>query len=680
MVSVAIGLVLAAVGASTEPAIEVPLSRWTHLQERVEVAPITVVEQARISGSFRNGELQLQLTGRATPRLATVEVLELGDALLFGCDGDALVSRSGSRYRLTPTATRFTVRCRLMPEGGDRIRLNAADAVLHLDATIDGGELFVSAPRTWDLVRSLPAAEVVPVVASGRHRLSLQHEDVRFRYEIDAHNPNRTLQSFDLRFGAGERISRVETSARWELDDGSYRFQLPPGSTTIAVSGTLLGASWTPPLDAPRQYVLIESHPLLLPTLTTEATRVSPRETGFGDISRGAQALLVDGGETLSWTVSAKETLRTTSFAVNAARHVFFIGTKGDVVGDSEYTVANQGAPGLSIPMSATPTYAGIDGEPTFLTRDDSGDLRLPLGWGTQTVEVQHRQRVRKLPGFVVSGISTPRIDASVTNSRVELRFPREWVPLYLSAGGTERVAFGPLPLALLLAVWAERCLAGLGITRRRWLLAGVIGLAAAFLELACVVVVLGLLATSALWALPRWNRRSLGRKLAIAGATILVGFLGLTVFGSDLRHFLGASTAALAGDTQVASRSAGASKASARPNLRNFASGGEEERDFVGQGGMSPAYQGLPAKVQLPWGNERASFSEELVSAGHSVRTRMLLVSRTLADVFAVTLGLIAFLVLFRRRNELRSGWLRLWSAAGFGSTEERPSVEPAS
>lgn len=672
-VSVAWGLVLATAGALVEPTVEVPLSQWTQLQARDDAPAITVVEEARLTGSLKRGDLRLLLAGRATRRLPTVDVFELSGALLFGCEGDALVSRNGTRYRLTPTATRFSVRCRLAPEWSDGIRLSAADAVLRLDAAVEGGELFSTSVGAWEIVRSVPSEDLVPVLASGRYRLLLEHEVVRFHYEIEARNPNRTRQSLVLRFAAGERVSWIDTAARWEPEDGAYRFQLLPGTTSITLTGTLLGASWTPPLEAPRQYVLFESHPLLLPTLIAEAARVSPTETGFKNASRGAQALLIDGGESVSWTVSAKETLRTTSFAVNAARHVFYVGATGEVVGNSEYAVANQGAPGLSLPMSATPTYAGIDGQPTFLTRNDSGDLRLPLGFGTQTVEVQHRQRVQKLPGFVLASLSTPRIEAPATRSFVELRFPGEWVPLVAGVGGTQRFHYGSLPptLFLFLAIWTERVLAALGMSRRRWVLAGVLGLAAALVGVVLVVVVAALLAVTALWLWPRFLRRALGTKIVLAGSALLVAWIALSIAGSDVRHLFGSSTAAMAGETAV-------SKASSRKTLRNFAAGSEDVSSDP-DGEVPDAYQGLPARIELPWGAETLSFSEEMSPAGQVVTARMLLVSRTVVAWLSGGIALLASLLLARRRHELREGWMRLLSAAGFGKTDAMPQIDPS-
>lgn len=56
--------------------------------------------------------------------------------------------------------------------------------------------------------------------------------------------------------------------------------------------------------------------------------------------------------------------------------------------------------------------------------------------------------------------------------------------------------------------------------------------------------------------------------------ALIAIAAIGVvTVFGQDIRHLFGASTAALAGETAVQSKAkSGVNKASTRKTLKNFA------------------------------------------------------------------------------------------------------------
>ena len=58
---------------------------------------MTVIETLRIDGSFESRNLSLVLTGRTAGTGPTVEVLSTtGGTRLWGCEGDAILSRGGS--------------------------------------------------------------------------------------------------------------------------------------------------------------------------------------------------------------------------------------------------------------------------------------------------------------------------------------------------------------------------------------------------------------------------------------------------------------------------------------------------------------------------------------------------------------------------------------------------------
>jgi len=142
-------------------------------------------------------------------------------------------------------------------------------------------------------------------------------------------NPNRAHRGFDLTLASGEHVSQVDARATYEIEGGRYRFDLPPGESSIAIAGTLGSNAFTPPVDASLQYVLLEAHPLLRPVVAGAAKRISPQETGMSAQFRGAQAFLLGVKEPLTWTVTRLEALRTTSFAVRSAEHRFFVDTEG---------------------------------------------------------------------------------------------------------------------------------------------------------------------------------------------------------------------------------------------------------------------------------------------------------------------------------------------------------------
>src|SRR4030042_1777826 len=110
--------------------VELPLGEYEKLRQSQERPSITVVDALHVSGSFRGSDLRLGFTGRATGRMPAEEVLRGGDGLaLFGCGGDAIVSRAAQGVQLTPLAARFAASCRVATRGSDRVELMALGSV-----------------------------------------------------------------------------------------------------------------------------------------------------------------------------------------------------------------------------------------------------------------------------------------------------------------------------------------------------------------------------------------------------------------------------------------------------------------------------------------------------------------------------------------------------------------------
>ena len=114
----------APLSTSSSSQVTLPLTDYQQLSARPAV---TVVETLRIEGSFEPRSLMLTLTGRTAGTGPTVEVLSTAaGARLWGCEGDAILSRSGSdKYELTPLQPRF--RCAVRSRAARRGQASAFD-------------------------------------------------------------------------------------------------------------------------------------------------------------------------------------------------------------------------------------------------------------------------------------------------------------------------------------------------------------------------------------------------------------------------------------------------------------------------------------------------------------------------------------------------------------------------
>jgi len=334
------GLLAAVALADTPPqasSVTIPLDQYESLQKSQENASATVIDTMTLGGTFKDRNLTVTFTGRSVgARAATNVISDASDVTLSGCSGEALMVRGGKgAYQLIALAPSFTLRCDVRLSGSDRLPMSVQSSVLAIRSAVADGELVAGeendqGARTYTLVRQVVGTnETLAATATGRYLITLLPDATRFHYVIQVHNPNRNTSPLPLHLLSGEHLQRIDSSAPYEVKDGSYVFAMPPGDSTIALSGELKGTSFAPPVAASLQYAVIESHPLLRPTLQSAPKRVSTGETGITTQYRGALAFEIGEKERISWSVTRLEALRAISYAVRNASHTLFIPARG---------------------------------------------------------------------------------------------------------------------------------------------------------------------------------------------------------------------------------------------------------------------------------------------------------------------------------------------------------------
>ncbi len=659
-----IALVLAA--EAPGPNVTLPLEEYEKLRHLRERPSVTVIELLRVEGNFRKRDLAISLAGRAAGTLPSADVLSGDGFRLYACEGDALVTRGESgAFALTPLAPRFKARCRVALDGSDRLEAKAMRAVLEVASGVDDGELVASGSgdeREFSVVRRLAGrAEELPPSVAGRYRVTLLPEETRFVFRLEVRNPNRGHRRFELALREAEHVESVNAPVAWDMEGGHYRFDLPPGESAIELTGRLTGETFAPPVEAALQYLLVESHPLIRAEVTSGAKRVGVGEVGLAAQYRGAQAFLLGSRAEVSWKAVRLEALKTAGFAVSSLAQVFFLGADGSARGETEITVQNQGAPALAIPSVAEPTFASVSGEPAFLTKDESGRLFLPLAQGTQEVVVQDRRPFRAHLGLAAGMLDLPAIGGPASRATVELRYPAEWIPVYeeLAPGARLHLLRGSEAFLLVaLLVLAERLLAVFGLARRRrWLLAGAATLAAAFTTL---LLALGLaltaapLATLGAFAL---IRRLHGIRLAAAlagGAVVAVVSVVLAAalfpaMRDAQQDDYGSFAAKMAMNV---SRSA----VGAKPETSETPPAAAPEERFAKAKGDA-AYQGLPARIDIPPGRRRTVFAREMLATDTPRRVFVFLASARLVTAFAWGAALLALAIGVLLRRDFERG-----------------------
>ena len=655
------------------PRVTLPLSEYEQLRKLRETSSLTVVDTLKVTGSFGTRTLSLLISGRSSGTLPAATVLEsVEGAALAGCDGSALVSRGdGAAYTLTPLGPRFEVRCRLVPSSGDRLSFVAGKAVLFPEGDVADGEFLPGTDpgdgtRPFTVVRRIAATgEALAPTATGRYRITLLPDETRFRWTIEVRNPNRGRAPFDLALASGERVQEVVAPRPYDVKEGRTRFALPPGDGTLVLTGTLAGTEFRAPVETALSYLLLESHPLLRAVAKTPAKRVSPQETGLPREYRGGQAFLLGKGDTFGWSVTRLEALRATSYAVRSTTQTLFVPADGPVLGQTLFEIDNQGASDLALPASPEPTYAAFGDEAVFLTKDEKGELWLPLASGPQSLLLQSRQKLGGRLGFATGSLVVPHLPVPSTRYAVELRYPDAWVPLYERFGGESRFAAPGLDtfvVFLLLSGWLFALLRQLAFdSKGALLLAGGLALAAQASGTAAFFVLAAALVLSVLWLAALVRERSLRlRTLVVFGA--LASFAALVVLAVLIPSGLLGPGGARAPEGRAVhyeesvSPAAPAGKAA---RLGTTPSSPEAEPQATGEGGT--AYEGLPAKVELPRGARSTWWSREMLAADAAPRVRVVLVSGTLVTLAKALVVLAALGLLWGSRRRLLEGLGRL-------------------
>lgn len=626
----------------TQPSsVTIPLDVYSELQKSKENASATVVDTMTVGGTFRDKTLSVTFAGRSVgARVATPVVTDATDLTLSGCSGDALIERAGrGAYSIVALAPSFSLKCDARLSGSDRLQMNVQPSVLAVRSAVNDGELVAAeengdGARTYTLVRQVVGVnETLAATATGRYLITLLPDATRFRYTIQVHNPNRNTAPLPLRLVSSEHLQQIDSSAPYEMKDGSYVFAMPPGDATITLSGELRGTSFAPPVEASLQYVVIESHPLLRPAVQAAPKRISAGETGIDTEYRGALAFEIGAKQRISWSVTRLEALRAISYAVHAATHTLFIPANGPILGESQFNIDNQGAPELVLQPKPEPTYVSLQNETVLMTKNPAGELTIPLSNGEQNVVVQHRQRVPHF-GVVMAKLDVPQVPIPATTSRLTLRYPDHWLPLWQSFA-TEAMVWHPkaetMIVFLALALWLERALAFLTIAlRRRVAIALMLSFAAGLVPVVMWLVVLSCLFVTIVW-LTRIRSWSPSLLVAIAALGLLVVIM-------------------INGAATTFRRSKSSSDSFQRAETANTANFTAEQKSLGYLG-----YQGLPAKFELPEGARSETFTQQMVATDKPQRVTILLLSMTFVTWVAGAFALVAAWRLWRERAAIR-------------------------
>jgi hypothetical protein len=655
---------------ASDSRVTLPLAEYDRLRAPDRPESITVVDTLRLAGTFKDRSLSVTFIGKSVGKRIATPVLNMSSGLsIWGCSGSAVISRGEKEFRITPLADSFTATCRIAAAGSDRLELLGTSDVLAIESTVADGEL-VGATKSADgssvysLVRqSAGGSENLAPTATGHYLITLLPDETRFRYAIEVHNPNRSRRPFEVRLRSGEHLQQVDAVAPYEVVDGAYRFDLPPGDTNLVLTGQLSGDAFTPPVEASLQYLAIENHPVVRPVIDGSVKRISAAEAGVPIQFRGPQAFLLGKGESLRWRKTKLEALHTVNYALSGARHTFFVPAEGDVLGESVFAVDNQGASDVKLPLRPQPTYASIDNEPLLMTKSPDGKLTVPLSAGKQQVLVQHRQSIHHALGFGFGSLVVPQLDVPATSLFATINYPRQWMPIAQSF--STRVRFWTPSTELLLVfvallIWTERVLAYLLVPwRQRLTIALLVAAAGAAFDTFAVLVAIADACLTIGWLIPHLKRERWTFLKSLLAFGVVAGVALVFAFNLQMRkqiEYMYGSGGGIASTAPVVTAVpdeakeyiSEASRQSGAMNL-NVVTKSKVQQE--------PSYQGLPARFEIPSGDHHSYFGQEMLPTGREHAITVVLISSTIVWLIGVALLVLALSALWRARQALAAG-----------------------
>ena len=661
-------LVVVLVPSALAQNVTIPLDDYDKLRASNRPEDVTVVDTLLLAGSFKARNLTVTFTGKTVGKRAATDVLQTASGLLiWGCSGTAVISRGDDAFRITPLADTFTATCKITAPGSDRLELTGTRDVLALASNVVDGELVAGerggdGMHSYSLVRqSAGGAENIPPTATGHYLITLLPDETRFRYAIEVHNPNRSRRPFEVRLQSGEHLQQVDAAAPYELVDGAYRFDLPPGDSSLVLTGQLTGETFTPPVEASLQYLAIENHPIVRPLIDGAVKRISAAEAGVPIQFRGPQAFLLGKGEALRWKKTKLEAMHTVSYALTGARHTFFIPAEGNVLGESIFAIDNQGASDVKLPLTPDPTYVSIENEALLMTKGPDGKLTVPLSDGKQQVLVQHRQRIRHLLGFGFGRLVVPQLGVPASSLLATINYPRQWVPL-LQSFSTRTKFWIPsteqMLIFLALLLWTERLLAWLGLPlRKRLTIAVLVGAASASFDLILGLVTLGDAFLTIAWLVPYFKREKWTLFKGLVATVIVIAGVLVFVFNLQTRRSLESMSSSGGGIASVARKpmlnreqEEFGNEASQQQGALNISAKAEA-------GNVAFGYQGLPARFEIPGGERHSYFGQELLATDREHAITVILVSSTIVWLIGMSFVALAGWTVWKSRRVLAEG-----------------------
>jgi hypothetical protein len=260
-----------------------------------------------------------------------------------------------------------------------------------------------------------------------------------FNYLINFKSFGGDIGRYELYLPNLESIQSITGALTWHQSGDIVKLELEGNTATVMITGTFSSNNLKVPIKEGKHYVLVESDPEKMLTISTSATEIDLTENPIRNIYSNARSFIADYNQQINVNVKKLGLLPSLAASVSNAEQTIAITPNGGVVGQTKYRYSNTGVDYLPIKIPGTPLYASTSRGPVKLTKDDDFLLAFPKQNNGQ-IEVIYYETIKPLKVISLIDVPLTDIDIPITKQTMSIVIPKEFFVLNIFGikGGSE--------------------------------------------------------------------------------------------------------------------------------------------------------------------------------------------------------------------------------------------------
>lgn len=647
------------------------LKQYQKLIDVSEKTSMHVIENMTLKGSFPDN-VSIEIKGQYTNKPKAITFIQSFQHAVKNCKGDAIISSRSSNLSVFPLKNRYTVSCDLIIKSKQSFSLRIKN-VMNFDNKLSKAEAILDGnPTSYLTVQILRkekkvATKKAETIRTGRYKIYVGSNSTTFEYIFGLNNPNRNKVTENITWPNGEIIKQVYTDLDYSEKNGTLSVNLNPGNNNVVVSGSISAKSFNPIFSDANQYFMIENHAIIQVKSSTKWRRISNSESGLNATKPSAKSYLVSNANNISWSVKKLKLFSSTGFTVKRQNIDYYVPKDGQPIVNMTYSINNQGPPEIPLKIEGKVTYLEVNGTAAPLYKDDKDNLLVSIPQGNSSVLVQYRPKMEVAGVFSVIESEFSKPKAVVSNSQLAVKTPREW-DLYFGSFNKDFesiLKMDNIIEAIVLMFIMYFALVFLKI-RKSTVLPLIISMAALKLFRHDTHIYMYLL-TSLLYIIHYrkkiWSSLGKSKVLKFSGVfAVLV--LVVVIYAITVPNFKNYQARSNNVMEDIAYDSEGSlapqalnSARSKRVSKSKMARIGGVVSASLGEGmssqGGDDDFQGVPARIEMPYSEKNHYFKTNLVNIDGSMKTKLYFVKSYFLDLYILFFSFVIFFTLYRRRSE---------------------------